>query len=64
MGEVVNLRRARKSRDRREAEKKAQEHRAAFGRPRAERELTNALLRKDASKLESHRRTPPADNDK
>ncbi len=63
MGDVVNLRRARKSRNRREAEKKAQEQRAAFGRPKVERDLTTALLQKDATKLDMHQRTPLTDHD-
>ena len=42
MGEVVNLRRARKDRARREKEAQAQENRVAFGRSKAERELTAA----------------------
>lgn len=63
MGEVVNLRRARKSRDRREADKTAQEHRAAFGRPKSERALTAALLKKDTARLDHHKRTPFTDSD-
>ncbi len=57
MGEIVNLRRARKTRDRRDAEAKAQENRAAFGRPKAERDLTTARVKLDAAKLDAHQRT-------
>lgn len=64
MGEVVNLRRARKSRDRRDAEMKAQENRTAFGRPKDERALTTALARLDAKKLDAHKRTPTTDADR
>lgn len=63
-GEVVNLRRARKLRERHAAEAKAQENRAAFGRPKAERVLTNARLIKDSQKLDGHKRSPPTDNDR
>jgi len=63
MGDVVNLRRARKSRERRESEKKAQENRAAFGRPKVESTLTAALLQKEAKKLDRHRRTRLSDDD-
>jgi hypothetical protein len=64
MGEIVNLRRARKTRDRRDAETKAQENRAAFGRPKAERTLTTALAKLDAAKLDAHQRTQATDADK
>lgn len=64
MGEIVNLRRARKTRNRRDAEAKAQENRAAFGRPKDERDLTTALARLDAAKLDAHKRTPTTDADR
>jgi hypothetical protein len=69
MGEIVNLRRARKTRDRRDAETWAQENRAAFGRTKAERTLTTALAsldaaKLDAAKLDAHQRTQVADADK
>ena len=64
MGEVVNLRRARKSRDRLDAEKLAQENRAAFGRPKAERALTTARLLKDAATLDAHKRETASDPEK
>lgn len=63
-GEVVNLRRARKLRERHAAEAKAQENRAAFGRPKAERVLTNARLQKDSQKLDLHKRSPTTDGDR
>jgi hypothetical protein len=55
MGEVVNLRRARKIRDRREGEETARENRAAFGRTKAERELSEATARLTRERLEAHR---------
>ena len=64
MGEIVNLRRARKSRDSRQAEKTAQENRAAFGRAKAERILTTALREKDAEKLDAHKRPPITDDER
>jgi capsule polysaccharide export protein KpsE/RkpR len=56
MGDVVNLRRARKQRDRRAKDDAAQAKRAAHGRPQAERELTAAQTRLEAAKLDAHRR--------
>ncbi len=50
MGEVVNLRTARKAKKRADKEKKAAENRAAFGRSKVERdqaEKTNARLTRD-----------------
>jgi hypothetical protein len=59
VGEVVNLRRARKARDRREKEEAAQANRVAFGRSKAERGLTDAQKRLDAAKLDAHKRETP-----
>jgi len=42
MAEIVNLRRARKSRDRAQAEKDAEANRHKFGRTKAERAQKNA----------------------
>lgn len=56
MAEVVNLRRARKDRAKREKEAQAQENRIAFGRTKAERELTDAQKRLEAAKLDAHQR--------
>jgi hypothetical protein len=56
MAEVVNLRRARKDRAKREKEAQAQENRVAFGRTKAERELTDAQKRLEAAKLDAHKR--------
>jgi hypothetical protein len=55
MGEVVNLRRARKAQERRDAEARAQENRAAFGRPKSESALTAARAAHEAAKLDAHR---------
>ena len=42
MAEIVNLRRARKARDRAEQDLRAEANRRKFGRTRAEREATEA----------------------
>ncbi len=56
MGEVVNLRRARKDRARRERGEAAQANRLAHGRTKAERELTTAQTRLETAKLNAHKR--------
>ncbi len=59
MGEVVNLRRARKDRARREKEAQAQENRVAFGRSKAERELSAAKKSLESQRLDAHKRESP-----
>jgi len=59
VGEVVNLRRARKARDQREKEEAAQANRIAFGRTKAERELTEAQKRLETDRLDAHKRDKP-----
>ncbi|OYX87559.1 MAG: hypothetical protein B7Y75_01910 [Azorhizobium sp. 35-67-5] len=54
MGEVINLRKARKSVLRAEAEVKAAENRALFGLTRAEREARRAEKDLQARRLEGH----------
>jgi len=44
MGDVVNLNRYRKARDRKEADSKAASNRAAFGRPKDEKQANRLLL--------------------
>ncbi|MDJ0450255.1 DUF4169 family protein [Methylocystis sp. JR02] len=56
MAEVVNLRRARKDRAKREKEAQAQENRISFGRTKTERDLTDAQKRLEAAKLDAHKR--------
>ena len=56
MADVVNLRRARKTQARREAESEAAARRLAFGRPKAERERTEAEHRLDERRLDGHAR--------
>lgn len=65
MGELVNLRRARKDRDRRRRDDEAAENRAKFGRTKAEKLTTKARDELEARRLEGHRlgsidpKTPP-----
>jgi hypothetical protein len=55
MGEIVNLRRARKSRDRRRDEDQAQENRIRHGLSKAEKQFTEKTRTQEAKKLEGHR---------
>lgn len=63
MGDVVNLRRARKDRVRKEASAKAADNRIAFGRTKVEKQLTEAERALDARRLEGHRRDKPDSNE-
>ena len=63
MAEIVNLRRARKARDRASAEAKAEQNRMAFGRTKAERKLTEAEKTLAERRLEGHRLTDDPDGD-
>ncbi len=56
MGEVINLRRARKAKARVEAEHKAAANRAAFGRTKAEREAAAAEAAKRDKALDGAKR--------
>lgn len=61
MGDVVNLRRFRKTRDRADKAVEAAHNRASFGRAAAERDAAAAeRLRGDAA-LDRHRIDPPGD---
>lgn len=53
-GEVVNLRRVRKQRDRQAAEATAAQNRVRFGRSRAERELGDQQEARAARHLDGH----------
>ncbi len=59
MGEVVNLRRARKRRDKRAHEEQAQANRVAFGRSKAERSLTEAQTKLARDQIDAHRLEAP-----
>jgi hypothetical protein len=54
MGEVINLRRARKDRDKRVREEKADANRIAFGRLKVERELSEAEATLERARLDAH----------
>lgn len=55
MAEIVNLRRARKARERAVSEARASENRAAFGRSKAEQQTTMAQAELDQRQHEGHR---------
>lgn len=57
MAEIINLRRARKQKERAEADKTAEQNRISFGRTKAERSLTNAERDKAARHIDGHRLT-------
>jgi hypothetical protein len=54
--EIINLRQARKAKQRLEAAAGAEENRAKFGRAKAEREATDAEKDREARRLDSHSR--------
>jgi hypothetical protein len=56
MAEIINLRRARKSKARDEASVKAAENRARFGKTKAEREKEAAEAERAAKTLDGHKR--------
>lgn len=58
MADVINLRQARKQKARTEKEAVAAANRAAFGRTKAEKQLTQARQEQAARLLEGHLRTP------
>lgn len=55
MGEIVNLNKARKARDKAEAKRAADANRLAFGRTKAERQTTQKERERDAARLDGHR---------
>jgi hypothetical protein len=55
MGDVLNLRLARKNRERQRDAENAAVRRAAYGRSKAERKLEGAQRDKSASNLDGHR---------
>lgn len=59
MGEIVNLNKARKVRDRAAAKRTAEANRLTFGRTRAEREAAQAERARDAARLDGHKRDEP-----
>lgn len=59
MGDLVNLRQARKRKQRNEKAKKADENRAMHGRTRHERTLSDAEKQAAQKHLDAHQRTGP-----
>jgi hypothetical protein len=55
MGEIVNLRRARKARDRRLDEDQAQQNRVSHGLSKVERQLAEKIKAQAAKELDGHR---------
>ncbi len=56
MSDIVNLKRARKAKERAEAEAKAQANRVAHGRTKTEKKLTKAEQQAAQRKLDGHKR--------
>lgn len=61
MGEIVNLRRARKAKKRTDDARIGDANRVAFGRTKIERELTEKEKQLAARKLDGHRLRPDED---
>ena len=61
--DLINLRRARKTRARADKERRAAGNRAAFGVPKAEREASRAREAQGAARLDGHRREDEAGPD-
>jgi len=62
MGEVLNLRRARKARERAEKTRDAEANRVAFGRTKAERRAREAQNDLERAWLDAHRLEPDPEN--
>ena len=58
MGEIINLRQARKEMDKRKREQEAKANRAAHGRTKVERELSEAKSKLERDRLDAHRIEP------
>ncbi len=54
--EIINLRRARKSKTRDEAGKQAQQNRVTFGRSKIEKNRSASELAREKKKLDGHQR--------
>jgi hypothetical protein len=62
VGEIVNLRRARKQKARTASEAEAAANRVSFGTSRSGREAATKLRELEAARLEGHRRAAPDDD--
>lgn len=56
MAEIINLRRARKAKDKAAKDKAAESNRVAHGTPKQLRDLAKARAEKDARDLEGHKK--------
>jgi hypothetical protein len=63
MADVINLRRARKAKDRDAREREAAEKRRRFGLTRAEKEAEAARRERAKRIIDGHRRDPVGDKD-
>lgn len=63
MNEIVNLRNARKRKDRERKQAEAARNRALFGRSKAEKRLTESERARAEASLEAHRLAPPSGDD-
>lgn len=61
VGEIVNLRRARKDKARADAARQADANRIAFGRTKAEKSLTQAERALERRRIEAHKLDKPGD---
>ena len=61
--EIINLKRARKAKQRHEAETRAEQNRAKFGRTKAERQATQAEQDLGSRRLEAARRQRGSDDE-
>ena len=61
--EIVNLKRARRAKQRHEAATRAEQNRAKFGRTKAERQATEAERDLEARRLEAARRQRSSDDE-
>lgn len=59
MGEIINLNKARKARDKAEAKRAAEANRLTFGRTRVERLSTQKERDRDAARLDGHKLDEP-----
>jgi hypothetical protein len=59
MGEIVNLRRARKAQGRRKEEQRAEENRLRFGLSKAEKQLAEKTNELAERRIEGHRLDSP-----
>lgn len=61
--DIINLRRARKAKARTQKVAQAEENCAKSGRSKAERKMTDAVLKLDRSRLDSARRSNPDEHE-